>query len=155
MPAQKLYIPQSRILVSLESDLIQPPVLSFKSFQFLFANMSSPNLPTVGTRTTLDLELETFLSKNTELHLGGSRDFHDERSHHTKVFGFHSLPKSNQASIHDVEFTAIRGSMALFQFESFTPCPGKRNTKQGMQLRSSTSMAEDILSVPWMNLRMD
>jgi len=71
--------------------------------------MSSSSLPTVGTRTTLDGELRAFLPNNTELHLGGSGDFHDERAHHTKVFGFHSLPSSKQAPIQGTEFTAIRG----------------------------------------------
>lgn len=41
------------------------------------SQMSSSNLPTVGTRTTLDAELKAFISSNPELHLGGSGEFHD------------------------------------------------------------------------------
>jgi acetyl esterase/lipase len=96
-----------------------------------FSTMSSSNLPTVGTRTNLDSELKTFLSENTELRLGGSGDFHDERSHHTKIFGFHSLPSSKQAPIHDVEFTAIRGPHGTIPIRVFYPKSGEEKRNAG------------------------
>lgn len=93
--------------------------------------MSSKVLPTVGTRTTFDLELKTFLSKNPELRLGGIGDFHEERAHHTKIFGFHSLPKGQQAPIQSVEFTAIRGPHGTIPIRVFYPKSGeeKRNAR--------------------------
>ncbi|CZR52818.1 uncharacterized protein PAC_02695 [Phialocephala subalpina] len=93
--------------------------------------MVSKELPTVGTRTKLDLELKTFLSKNPELHLGGIGDFHEERSDHTKVFGFHSLPKGQQAPIQSVEFTAIRGPHGTIPLRIFYPKSGEGRKRAG------------------------
>jgi hypothetical protein len=99
--------------------------------QTSISNISSLDLPTVGTRTTLDPELKTFLSKNTELHLGGSGDFHDEWAHHAKVFGFHALPSSQQAPINNVEFTAIRGPHGTIPIRVFYPKSGEEKRKAG------------------------
>jgi acetyl esterase/lipase len=87
--------------------------------------------PTVGTRTTLDSEIKTFLSKNPDLHLGDIGDLHNERAHHTKVFGFHSLPSSMQAPIHFVEFTSIRGPHGTIPIRVFYPKSGEERRKYG------------------------
>lgn len=87
--------------------------------------------PTIGTRTNLDNHLETFISKNPDLHLGGSGDFHEERSHHTKVFAFHNLEKSKQAPIDTVEFTAIRGPHGTIPIRVFYPSSGKEAKEAG------------------------
>jgi acetyl esterase/lipase len=94
-------------------------------------NMSQTDFPTVGTRTNLDSGLKSFLSKNTDLHLGGSGDFHDERAHHTKVLGFHSLPSSQQAPVHNAEFTAIRGPHGTIPIRVFYPKSGEGKRKAG------------------------
>lgn len=83
--------------------------------------MSSSTLPIEGTRTTLDKEIEDFLKENPDLHLGGDVDFHQERSHHTKIFGFHKLDLSLQCPIKDVEFTAIRGPHGTIPLRLFYP----------------------------------
>ena len=93
--------------------------------------MSPTDFPTVGTRTSLDSELKSFPSKNIDLHLGGSEDFHHERAHHTKVFGFHSLPSSQQAPINNVEFTAIRGPHGTIPIRVFYPKSGEGKRKAG------------------------
>lgn len=86
--------------------------------------MSSSNVPTVGTRTT-------FLSRNPDLHLGGTGDLHDERANNTKVFGFHSLPSSMQAPIHSVEFSAIRGPHGTIPIRVLYPKSGEERRKYG------------------------
>lgn len=93
--------------------------------------MTSNELPTTGTRTTLDTQLEAFISQNPALHLGGPDDFHDERSHHTKVFGFHNLEKSKQAPISNVEFTAIRGPHGTIPLRVFYPSSSEQAKEQG------------------------
>jgi acetyl esterase/lipase len=101
------------------------------SFICILHDVSS-NLPTVGTRTNLDSELKAFLSGNTELHLGGSGDFHDECSNHAKIFGFTPSPAaSKQAPIHDVEFTAIRGPHGTIPIRVFYPKSGEEKRKAG------------------------
>jgi acetyl esterase/lipase len=97
----------------------------------LTLKMSSSNFPTGGTRTTLNGNIKDFLSKNPELHLGGTGDFHDERAHHLKVFGFHSLPTSKQAPIDSVEFTAIRGPHGTIPIRVFYPKSGEEKHKTG------------------------
>lgn len=86
-------------------------------------------VPTIGTRTTLDQELKVFLSNNEALHLGCSGDIHGKPSHHTKVFGFHSLPSSKEAAIHEVEFTAIRDPEGTIPIRVFCPESGEGNRK--------------------------
>ncbi|PVH83808.1 hypothetical protein DL98DRAFT_615131 [Cadophora sp. DSE1049] len=92
---------------------------------------SSQNLPTVGTRTTLDSGIKNFLAKESGLHLGGAGDFHEERAHHTKVFGFHALPKDKPVGIHEVEFTAIRGPNGTIPIRVFYPSSGEERRKNG------------------------
>lgn len=91
--------------------------------------MSPTDFPTVGTRTSLDSELKSFPSKNIDLHLGGSEDFHHERAHHTKVFGFHSPLSSQQAPINNVEFTAIRDPHGTIPIRVFYPKSGEEKRK--------------------------
>lgn len=62
-----------------------------------------------GYRTTLSPEIQAFLHNNPDLHLGGEEDFHAERRHHLKVFGFHNIPSHLHHPIGEVEFTGIRG----------------------------------------------
>lgn len=71
--------------------------------------MTSSNIPTTGTRTSLSPEIQKFLADNPSLHLGGEEDFHAERRHHLEVFGIHALPEGKINPIGEVEFTAIRG----------------------------------------------
>ncbi|KAI9740902.1 MAG: hypothetical protein M1818_004508 [Claussenomyces sp. TS43310] len=85
---------------------------------------SSTEIPTTGHRTVLDPEVGAFLKANPALHLGGTGDFHAERSHHTQVFGFHALPTSQQASIHSVEHTAIQGPHGTIPIRIFHPKSG-------------------------------
>jgi acetyl esterase len=81
--------------------------------------MSSFNLSSVGPRTTLDPEFRVFLSKNTELHLGGSGDFHDESAHYTKCSASRPYPRTPQAPIR--EFTAICGPHGNIPIGVFYP----------------------------------
>ncbi|QIX01300.1 hypothetical protein AMS68_006817 [Peltaster fructicola] len=83
--------------------------------------MSGKEIPTTGTRTKLAPSIEAFLKDNPKLHLGGDVDFHQERRHHTEVFGFHKLEKSKQASIGNVEFTAVRGPHGTIPIRLFYP----------------------------------
>ncbi|EMC99467.1 hypothetical protein BAUCODRAFT_29819 [Baudoinia panamericana UAMH 10762] len=71
--------------------------------------MTSHDIPTTGTRTSLHPEIQKFLSDNPGLHLGGEEDFHAERRHHLEVFGIHAIPQEKIHPIDEVEFTAIRG----------------------------------------------
>lgn len=91
----------------------------------------SSKLPTTGTRTTLDPEIESFLKSNPGLHLGGQGDFHDERNHHTQVFGFHNLAAAQQAKIADVEFTGIRGPHGTIPIRVFYPSSGLSAKESG------------------------
>ena len=43
------------------------------------------------------------------LPLGGDADFHDERQHHIKVMGIHSLSREQVHPIGNAEFTAVKG----------------------------------------------
>ncbi|MCJ1472720.1 Carboxylesterase [Lambiella insularis] len=91
----------------------------------------TPSIPTTGTRSTLDGGVKAFLANNTDLHLGGAGDFHAERSHHAKVFGFHALEKSKHAPIHQVEFTAIRGPHGTIPVRVFYPKSGEGKRSKG------------------------
>ena len=93
--------------------------------------MSTSNPCIVGTRTTLDANVKDFISKNPDLHLGGSGDFYDERARHAKVFGFHSLSTSKQAPIHSVRFTAIRGPHGTIPIRVFSPNFREEKRKAG------------------------
>ncbi|TVY50619.1 Arylesterase [Lachnellula cervina] len=93
--------------------------------------MSSSDLPTVGSRSTLDPELEVFFSKNPDLHLGWEGCFTAERSHHTRVFGFHALPTSQQGPIQEVEFTAIRGPDGTIPIRILYQKSGEEKRKSG------------------------
>jgi len=90
---------------------------------------SDDNLPTVGTRTTIEPQLKAFQDKNSSLRLGGDAEFTQERSHHTKVFAFHNLEKSKQAPIGDIEFTAIRGPHGTIPIRVFFPKSGESARK--------------------------
>lgn len=83
--------------------------------------MSSNQIPSQGHRTVLATSIQTFLKDNPDLHLGGDVDFHQERRHHTKIFGFHNLPAEKQAPIGKVEFAAVRGPHGTIPIRLFYP----------------------------------
>ncbi|TVY87089.1 hypothetical protein LAWI1_G007137 [Lachnellula willkommii] len=89
--------------------------------------MSSSDLPTVGSRSTLDPGIEAFFSKNPDLHLGGEGCFTAERSHHTRVFGFHALPTSQIQR----QITAFRGPHGTIPIRVLYPKPGEEKRKSG------------------------
>lgn len=76
----------------------------------------------------MDSQIQTFLTQNSDLHLGGT-DFLGERRHHAQVFAFHKLPPKLQAPIGHVEFTERS------QSESFIPQAGGTGKKLEMPLR--------------------
>ncbi|KAJ9315223.1 hypothetical protein DTO271D3_4390 [Paecilomyces variotii] len=86
------------------------------------------SIPKTGTRTQLDKEIEAFLSKNPDLHLG-STDFTHERQHHTRVFGFHALPEEQRAPIGHVEFVTLRGPYGTIPVRVFYPESGEDRTR--------------------------
>lgn len=88
------------------------------------------SIPKTGTRTQLDREVEVFLSKNPDLHLGLT-DFAHERHHHTQVFGFHALPEEKRASIGRVEFVTLRGPYGTIPVRVFYPKSGEERTRAG------------------------
>jgi acetyl esterase/lipase len=65
--------------------------------------------------------MSSFLKDNPTLHLGGDVDFHQERRHHTEVYGFHNLEEAKQAPIGRVEFTAVRGPRGTIPIRLFYP----------------------------------
>ncbi|MCJ1382056.1 hypothetical protein MMC17_005168 [Xylographa soralifera] len=89
------------------------------------------SIPKTGSRSILDSEVRSFLADHPDLHLGGAGDFTAERSHHTRVFGFHSLDDSKQAPIHQVEFTAIRGPYGTISIRVLYPASGQEKTRAG------------------------
>lgn len=86
-------------------------------------------IPTTGTRTALSPEIQKFLADNPTLHLGGEEDFHGERAHHLKVFGFHNIPEDKRHPISEVEFTAIRGPHGTIPIRVFYPKEAPRSGK--------------------------
>ena len=91
----------------------------------------SSSIPTTGTRGTLDTQVQAFLNKNPDLHLGGIGNFHDERAHHTKVFGFHNIPPPKRAPIERVEHTAIPGPHGTIPIRVFYPSNVEPKRKKG------------------------
>lgn len=87
--------------------------------------MSPSHIPKTGIRTALDPQIQTFLTHNSSLQLGGT-DFLTERKHHTQVFAFHNHPPILQASIHYAEFTAIRGPHGTIPIRVFYPRSGEK-----------------------------
>ena len=85
---------------------------------------SHKGIPTQGSRSELDLETKEFLQKNRELSLGGTR-FLDERSHHTRVFGYHTV----KADIDRVDFECIRGPHGTIPIRVFLPKSGMQRAK--------------------------
>lgn len=83
--------------------------------------MTTSNIPTTSSRTSLSPEIQKFLADNPSLHLGGEEDFHAERRHHLEVFGFHALPADKIRPIGEVEFTAIRGPHGTIPIRVFYP----------------------------------
>lgn len=77
-------------------------------------------IPKTGTRSTLDKEIETFLSSHPDLHLG-TEDFVRERGVHARVFGFQALPELQRKHVERVEFTAIRGPHGTIPVRIFYP----------------------------------
>lgn len=92
---------------------------------------TTTKIPKTGTRSTLDPDIASFLKSNPNLHLGGSDAFTVERSHHTRVFGFHALHSSKQAPIGSVEFTAVRGPHGTIPVRVFHPSSAPEKGKQG------------------------
>ncbi|EGN94534.1 hypothetical protein SERLA73DRAFT_188494 [Serpula lacrymans var. lacrymans S7.3] len=96
--------------------------------------MSATNetsIPTTGTRSVLDQELDCFLKSQPSLHLGGDDKFTDERRNHAKVFGIHNLPKDRHAPIHHVEFTALRGPHGTIPVRVLYPSSGEGRKEKG------------------------
>lgn len=91
--------------------------------------MSPQNIPTTGSRTQLKDSVAKFLKEHPDLHLGGQADFHDERSHHLKVFGIHNIPKDKIHPIHEIEFTAIRGPHGTIPIRVLYPSSGEDKRK--------------------------
>ncbi|OJJ30883.1 hypothetical protein ASPWEDRAFT_746495 [Aspergillus wentii DTO 134E9] len=77
-------------------------------------------IPQTATRSTLDPQIQNFLSDNPNLHLGGP-DFLRERQHHSQIFGFHTLRASLHAPIDRIEHTAIRGPHGTIPIRIFYP----------------------------------
>ncbi|THY27161.1 hypothetical protein D6D01_04211 [Aureobasidium pullulans] len=72
------------------------------------------DIPTIGTRSQLHPETQTFLKDHPKLHLGGQEDFHDERNHHLEV-----------------EFTAVRGPYGTIPIRVLYPKSGEDKRKNG------------------------
>lgn len=88
-------------------------------------------IPSTGTRSTLNAQIADFLKQNDTLHLGGDEDFHVERRKHLEVFGIHALPKDKIHPIGDIEFTAIRGPHGTIPVRVFYPKSGEDKRKNG------------------------
>ncbi|KAF9773416.1 hypothetical protein IL306_008788 [Fusarium sp. DS 682] len=98
------------------------------------SSTAKSDIPTVGTRSTLDSEVATFLKQNPGLHLGGKDKFTAERAEHLKIFGFHSLDSGKRSPIQDVEFTAVRGPHGTIPIRLFY-------TKSGQEQREKKDSA--------------
>jgi acetyl esterase/lipase len=98
------------------------------------SSTTKSDIPTVGTRSTVDVEVANFLKQNPNLHLGGQDDFTTERAEHLKTFGFHALEPDKQAPIGDVEFSAVRGPHGTIPIRHFYP-------KSGHDLRKKNESA--------------
>ncbi|KAK8187945.1 lipase/esterase [Phyllosticta capitalensis] len=93
--------------------------------------MPEPRIPTTANRTALAPSLSTFLRLFPKLRLGGEEDFHAERRRHLEVFGIHAIPKEKVHSIHEVEFTAIRGPYGTIPIRVLYPKSGEDRRKKG------------------------
>lgn len=93
--------------------------------------MPESKIPTTGSRTELAPSIKTFLKDHPDLHLGGEKDFHEERRKHLEVFGIHSIPKERVHPIGEVEFTALRGPHGTIPVRVFHPKSGEDRKKKG------------------------
>ncbi|KAL0934900.1 alpha beta hydrolase fold-3 domain protein [Colletotrichum truncatum] len=93
--------------------------------------VAKPSIPEVGTRTTLDPSISSFLSENPNLRLGGREGFTSERAEHLKVFGFHALEESLRAPIEHVEYNVVRGPYGTIPIRIFYPYSGRQSRDHG------------------------
>ena len=91
--------------------------------------MARQKIPRTGSRGHLEDSISSFLKQCPDLHLGGTEDFHDERRKPLEVFGIHKIPKDKVHSIHEVEFTAIRGPHGTIPIRVLYPSSGEDNRK--------------------------
>jgi alpha/beta hydrolase fold len=82
----------------------------------------APQIPKTARRSSfIAPSLADFLNRNSDLHLGGEADFHQERRHHLEVLGFHALPENKKAPIGRVEFEGVRGPRGTIPIRLFYP----------------------------------
>ncbi|TBU35926.1 alpha/beta hydrolase fold-domain-containing protein [Dichomitus squalens] len=97
--------------------------------------MAANPIPSSGNRTTLADSVKHLLSSGptASLHLGGVEAYSEERRHHTEILGWHNLPEEAkaQASISEVEFTALRTEHGTISVRVFYPKSGEQYRKSG------------------------
>ncbi|KAL4808058.1 alpha/beta-hydrolase [Aspergillus unguis] len=78
-------------------------------------------------KTTLDPQIASFLSSNPSLQLGG-QNLLTERRIHAQILSFEKHPLFKQASIGNVEFTALRGPHGTLNLRVLYPSSPSRNS---------------------------
>ncbi|KAL4908614.1 hypothetical protein BDW74DRAFT_188536 [Aspergillus multicolor] len=85
-------------------------------------------IPKTGTRTTLDLEVSSFLKSHPDLVLGGG-NLLEERRIHSQILSFTKHPLEKQSDIGRVEFTAFRGPHGTINVRVLYPSKPQLNAQ--------------------------